>query len=306
MVDEWMDTTSTLEREILDLRDVGIRRALSLGKFDYASASPPLPPQCHETWLVLVFVLRGSQRYVLDGKERVVHGGQGLRILPRTSYHTGEWPEQRGQVAWLIFDTVGRATDRISGMSVEGGEKIMSILCDPGRSVVFQLGDEVGDLVSAAFVASQIEDSVLRAEAVRNRIAALAISSAISLSGCLEDPASGPVRIREIVDFIHASLDEPFGVDELIERSGFSAARFYEHFKAVTGCTPGDYILRMRVHEGARRLTDDADLTVTRVAHDLGFSSSQYFATVFRRYFGTTPREWRARKGVSPTSRSQR
>jgi AraC-like DNA-binding protein len=33
--------------------------------------------------------------------------------------------------------------------------------------------------------------------------------------------------------------------------------------------------------------------SVTRLAHELGFSSSQYFSVVFRRLKGCTPSQWR-------------
>jgi AraC-like DNA-binding protein len=59
------------------------------------------------------------------------------------------------------------------------------------------------------------------------------------------------------------------------------------------GCTPLELLTRLRVEEAARRLAADPSLDVTRVALDLGFCSSQYFATVFRRTLGISPSAWR-------------
>lgn len=44
-------------------------------------------------------------------------------------------------------------------------------------------------------------------------------------------------------------------------------------------------------------LESDPSLTVTQVAHNLAFSSSQYFATVFRRYLGVSPGDFRKQVG---------
>jgi len=80
---------------------------------------------------------------------------------------------------------------------------------------------------------------------------------------------------------------------EMAAMAGLSLTSFHEHFKRVAGSSPKDYRLRVRVERAARCLREQPALTVTQVAHEFGFSSSQYFATVFRRYLGTTPLAYR-------------
>lgn len=67
-----------------------------------------------------------------------------------------------------------------------------------------------------------------------------------------------------------------------------------EGFGSLTGFTTNDFILRLKVEEAARILERDPTRTVTAIAHELGFSSSQYFATVFRRYLRVSPGEYRS------------
>ena len=57
--------------------------------------------------------------------------------------------------------------------------------------------------------------------------------------------------------------------------------------------TPMNYLNSCRVAHAARLLLE-ADLSVTDVAMRCGFSTSQYFATVFKNHFGQTPRAYRA------------
>ncbi|MBN8457482.1 MAG: hypothetical protein J0M04_06580, partial [Verrucomicrobia bacterium] len=67
---EWLDTSTTAEREILDLRTVGMSHALTLGRFNYHKARPMSSPgseQRHPHWMVLVFALAGTQHYQVDG-----------------------------------------------------------------------------------------------------------------------------------------------------------------------------------------------------------------------------------------------
>jgi transcriptional regulator GlxA family with amidase domain len=49
--------------------------------------------------------------------------------------------------------------------------------------------------------------------------------------------------------------------------------------------------------ENARRLLETSDMPVTAVAIDVGFSSGQHFARVFRQIVGTTPRQHRRSLG---------
>jgi len=122
--DGWLDTINTEQRRILDLRTVGMRHALTLGRFHYNSASEQLEEMRHDSWLVLIFVLAGGQHYRVDSREVEVRGGQGLRILPGQRYSTGGWPEQRGDLAWLILKTRPLPRGRALGMDGKGARAV--------------------------------------------------------------------------------------------------------------------------------------------------------------------------------------
>jgi AraC-like DNA-binding protein len=53
----------------------------------------------------------------------------------------------------------------------------------------------------------------------------------------------------------------------------------------------------MRVEEARRRLASPG-ASITTISYELGFSSSQYFATVVKRYTGRTPGQLRAVAGI--------
>ena len=85
---------------------------------------------------------------------------------------------------------------------------------------------------------------------------------------------------------------EPLQISDLVHHLGFSRARIFDLFKAGTGMTPNDYLLRCRVRN-ARKLLAESDRPVTDVALDVGFASSQYFSQVFKKYTGMTPSHYR-------------
>ena len=91
----------------------------------------------------------------------------------------------------------------------------------------------------------------------------------------IEDHLSRKITVHDIADMVNMSV-------------GYLQKRFLEE----VGITPGEYCTRRRIEE-ARRLLLSSEQSVSDLAFRLGFASSQYFATVFRKYTGTTPREYR-------------
>jgi AraC-like DNA-binding protein len=59
--------------------------------------------------------------------------------------------------------------------------------------------------------------------------------------------------------------------------------------------TLGQYILRRRLEESARRLRDPTQVarSVTEIAFDYGFGDASFFSRCFKRQFGMTPKEYR-------------
>ena len=61
--------------------------------------------------------------------------------------------------------------------------------------------------------------------------------------------------------------------------------------------TPMQYLNHCRLSVAARLLKEQPERSITNIAVACGFSSSQYFATLFRRNFGVTPRAFRSARG---------
>ena len=71
-----------------------------------------------------------------------------------------------------------------------------------------------------------------------------------------------------------------------------SKTKIISRFHRFTGLPPQAFLMKCRIHR-AIDLLKDPSRTITEVADELGFASSQHFATRFRQETGKTPREWR-------------
>jgi AraC-like DNA-binding protein len=100
-------------------------------------------------------------------------------------------------------------------------------------------------------------------------------------------------HVRRTLEWLEGKLFESeVRLDAVASNVGLSPAGLRARFKAETGYTLHEYLIHRRVEEAHRRLSS-TDEDITNIAHNLGFSSSQYFATVFRRETGMTPGEYR-------------
>lgn len=94
--------------------------------------------------------------------------------------------------------------------------------------------------------------------------------------------------IQQCSAAIQQNLAAPPTVAQLAKQVELSETAFRKRFRKEIGCSPLDYITRRRIQEAKRLLSQD-DACIKAVAHDLGFSSRQYFSTVFKRIAGISP-----------------
>ncbi|WP_369052796.1 helix-turn-helix transcriptional regulator [Kineococcus terrestris] len=94
--------------------------------------------------------------------------------------------------------------------------------------------------------------------------------------------------VEVFLDTLGSRLDEPWTVTSMAQECGLGRTRFIHHCRLVANASPVAYLTGLRVERGLQLLTS-TDLSVADIAHRCGFSSSQYFATVFRRHYDRTP-----------------
>ncbi|MGI4896335.1 MAG: helix-turn-helix domain-containing protein, partial [Janthinobacterium lividum] len=100
---------------------------------------------------------------------------------------------------------------------------------------------------------------------------------------------------RSVAAFLRglvSQLADPWTVDSMARQCGMGRTRFIYYCRQVVNVTPTDYLNGLRV-ERALDLLTTTDLNVSEIALACGFSSSQYFATVFRQHYNHTPRDAR-------------
>jgi len=91
--------------------------------------------------------------------------------------------------------------------------------------------------------------------------------------------------------------DQPFDIDEIAQKAGMSRRSFYRAFTDLTGKTPINYLLNLRIARAAHML-QTTDKNVTETAFECGFEDSNYFSRQFRQIMGITPRAYKIQQAA--------
>ncbi|MCW5849682.1 MAG: substrate-binding domain-containing protein [Anaerolineae bacterium] len=101
--------------------------------------------------------------------------------------------------------------------------------------------------------------------------------------------------VRKVMAYIHEHYADPLSRDELADYAGVSPRHLTRCFDEEVGISPITYLNRFRILE-AKRLLVRGDKSITEVAIEVGFSNSAYFAEMFRRETGVSPRDFQRRE----------
>lgn len=229
----------------------------------------------------------GEFRWELaDGTVLVLPGGQLAITQPATRHRGWQALMTPGRLLYLVIDPRRGGLPHVDAEILDralaaGGDRAV-----PAGEAVLAETRAIAGLLQAL----SVRDDALAAAGLRLRLPLLACAAAAALQ------APPPRRRRDPIDdalaWLDAHLDQTPACSALAARCGLSRSRFFERFRQRTGQTPTAWLLRRRCEQAAMRLRSGR-ATITAIALECGFCSSQYFARVFRRHIGCTPRQWR-------------
>ena len=103
--------------------------------------------------------------------------------------------------------------------------------------------------------------------------------------------------LEKAQSIIKQHLNDPeFDVTTFSRKMGLGRTKLFEKIKGVTGQTPNDFILTIKMKKAAGWLTNNPEYNISDISYMAGFSSPKYFAKCFREQFGVSPSTFRKGK----------
>jgi AraC-like DNA-binding protein len=101
-------------------------------------------------------------------------------------------------------------------------------------------------------------------------------------------------RVKQMIRFVEAHFAEDITINQIAESAGVSVSECLRCFHRKLHITPIQFVKKHRIARAAEMLFE-TESTVAGVAAACGFSDMSYFFRAFRRAYGCTPAEYRAK-----------
>lgn len=267
---------------ILQARQLNMPGLQLLGHCTFSKATPPLPWHDHGVCMELIFLLSGRDSYTVNGAGYELTGNEVFIAFPGERHKSSGAYQGIGEYIWMQLDT--RPHTGFLNLSSAAAGKLRQAL---------QKLERHRYAVSPAFMGLVKEFY----QAVRQRREPTLCSamlvyllSRLVFQEIRRDSVSD--EIGPILTFLHAHFrDSSLSVAQVAHAFGLSESGLQHRFKKTTGDTLVRYLTRIRLQH-AKTLLEKGESVLT-AAVSSGFTSSEYFSVVFKKYNLVSPSAYR-------------
>jgi len=251
----------------------------------HSNTGSPLEDHIHPDAVEIVFLHRGEQTYCVDGKDYHLRGLDLFQTYPNEPHSSGANPEEKSILYFMIVDTVHNQ-ENFLGINDPRIAYIPRTLNNlpvrqfRGSEKIFSLWESIYDVYDSDH---PIRETIMRMYMLELflEIIRCANESEITITPDIERAAA----------YIREHTSEYMTIETLAGISGLSTSRFKAKFRHQMGMPPGEYIQRERISRAKQMLSEGR--SITYVAHELDYSSSQHFSNYFKKFVGISPSEYR-------------
>jgi AraC-like DNA-binding protein/mannose-6-phosphate isomerase-like protein (cupin superfamily) len=273
-----------------------------LSGFDAANPDPNVPEVAHagEQWLPMEYPIGRHAHdvmelyYQIDGVSLWQSGGKRYELRAKHLFLAPPGVEHslvNRRTGRHHFFFAGIDVQRVLSRVPEVSEQYESDVC---RSVAR------ADALEAPFRQFMREVTTrapYRTQGLRAAVDELVIEAARLLSGgSVEGLVATHPGVMAAKDALDGHPEEPWTLAALSKLAALSPNHLTALFRRDMGASPHQYLLRERIRR-AKEILSGSDTPITQVALDLGFSSSQHFAKMFKQVVGATALAYRQRAG---------
>ena len=271
----------------------------AIGKQDWG-----LEPHCNEG-IEIVLIETGHNAFVINGVSHHLHAGNLTVTRPWELHALGDPNLGPGRVHWLVLDVrVNRPNQNWKWPAwvalTPGDLRELACKLRGDNQSVWKTTPEITQAFRSLAECVRLGDIVRHASRIIVQINLLLVALLDALRRQDTPEVGEPVSMTRLVELFFNELTshpirlaEPWTLRSMARRCGMGSTAFVKYCRMATNTSPLDHLNRCRLDRAARLLGHELAMSVTDIAFECGYSSSQYFATQFRRRYGISPSDYR-------------
>jgi AraC-like DNA-binding protein len=245
--------------------------------------------------LSIYFINEGRFEWRIDEQPHVLFPGDIVLILPGQKFGNEKGILELGSITWIQLKIQRLKSGELvfgkwSSLSDNESVAVGKLLTLNNNPVLSKLTDAGRILNNIAFEIHHHELGFVTR--INQLIDELLITITRQLTKQNNPPRDFPKVFMNLEAALRKDLSHQWSVEEMAAIAGMGTTLFNERVKNFTGFTPINYLINIRISE-AIKLLKKKDVSITDIALDTGFYSSQHFSTTFKKLTGYTPGEFR-------------
>ncbi|MEI7946822.1 MAG: AraC family transcriptional regulator [bacterium] len=282
------DMTAT-DRAMLDFSGYGISEVPLVGRYIYTYAHPPLRQHLHQDAFEVCLLQRGTQAYVIDNSRFHLAAGDMIITRPGEIHGTDKEPESRGCLYWIQFLCPARNRSFL-GLTPHSARLLIEPFKNLSHHQFHNCDLLVGTFERLLTPPAPHTSKELAKASIQNLLLRLLLDILSLTRHDMQQACS--VGVKLALHHLTKHTEENMTLAQLATAAGTSESYLKAHFKREVGMSPMEYLMWLRI-EKAKRALMESEAPITDLAFQLGFKTSQHFATAFKRFTATTPRDYR-------------
>lgn len=278
---KWTDSYKVITEKQLNIPGLHM-----IGQAHFQEAYAKLDTHFHAT-MEFVVIMKGRQQYIVEGKHFMLYGNEMFVTYPFEQHGNGEDAQDRCDFIWFQIDL--SSPHNFLGLTSPRSEYVYHQISNY-QSRTKKINSRDLPMLQQAF--TLLGTNALSQQTLGYSYFIQFVLNNISASGYEEKEETYDSDMEIAVSYIHRNLLKDIDIECIAKQCGLSSSRFKAKFKEQIGITPHSYINALKI-DTAKVLLKDPKNTITEIAYTLNFSSSNHFASIFKKYTGVAPSEYR-------------
>ena len=229
----------------------------------------------------LLYVAAGKAHFIINGTDQVVTAGHMVLYLPRQEQHYIYYGKDKPEIYWVHF-TGSDVKNILRKYQIPITENIF--YCDTSSTYTLLFKEIISELQTCRIGYQELLTMYLRQ-----------IFMQVQRSHNEQLP-SIPTYIREQMEsarrYFSEHYSESITIEDYAHKSGMSVSWFLRNFRQITGQSPMQYIISIRIHNACNLLLS-TDYNITEIASLVGYDNPLYFSRLFHKLQGLSPSDYR-------------